>query len=393
MTLMRTALAAASLSIAFGFGASAEPATEIKLGLVSTFTTSAGEGGEATKRGVELALEVLDHKIGGIPVKLLVEDDGLRPELGKQKTDKLILQDKVDFLLGYNYSNVLLAAFPAAVENQTFILSTNAGPHQLAGNFCNPWTFAVGFQNGQAPAAMGTVMNEAGVKSVYAMAPNYAAGKDMIEGMKATFQGEVVGTSMTKWPDQLDFSGELANVRAANPDAVYIFYPPAHALQFVTQYQQAGLYHKIPLYSVYTFDALTIPTIGELGEGALLTMFWSIDLDNEANKIFVQRFIEKYKREPSNFAASAYDTVMLIDSAVRKVGGDLADKDAVRKALEAADFASVRGNFRFGPNHFPIHDFYLVEVVKGADGQMTTRTVRKVIADSQDAYASDCKMN
>ncbi|MGE0503414.1 MAG: ABC transporter substrate-binding protein [Rhizobiaceae bacterium] len=392
MNSTKTVLAAVGISILSGTVATAEPVSKIKLGLVTTFTTSAGEGGEATKRGVELALDVLGQKIGDIPVELLVEDDGLRPELGKQKTDKLILQDNVDFLLGYNYSNVLLASFPSAVENQTFILSTNAGPHQLAGSLCNPWTFAVGFQNGQAPGAMGIVMNEADVKRVYAMAPNYTAGKDMIEGMKSTFNGEVVGTSLTKWPDQLDFSGELANVRAANPDAVYIFYPPAHALQFVTQYQQAGLYHKIPLYSVYTFDALTIPTIGELAEGALFTMFWATDLDNEPNKTFVQRFVEKYGREPSNFAASAYDTVMLIDSAVRKVGGELSDKEALRKALEAAEFASVRGNFRFGPNHFPIQDFYLVEVVKGADGKMTTRTVRQVVADSQDAYASECSM-
>lgn len=393
MMSIRTLVTAAGLTAAFASAGAAETASEIKLGLVSTFTTSAGAGGEATKRGVELALDVLGHKVGDIPVELFVEDDGLRSELGKQKTDKLILQEEVDFLLGYNYSNVLLASFPSAVQNETFILSTNAGPHQLAGKFCNPWTFAVGFQNGQAPAAMGTVMNEAGVQKVYAMAPNYAAGKDMVAGMKSTFSGEVVGTSMTKWPDQLDFSSELASVRAANPDAVYIFYPPAHALQFVTQYQQAGLYDKIPLYSVYTFDALTIPTIGEMAEGAQLTMFWSIDLENDANKQFVERFMDKYDREPSNFAASAYDTVMLIDSAVRKLGGDLSDKSAVREALKAAEFDSVRGNFRFGKNHFPIHDFYLVEVVKGEDGAMTTQAVRKVVTDSQDAYASECRMN
>jgi len=387
---MLATMAAAVAAFAMPVGASAET---IKLGLVTTFTTSAGAGGEATKRGVDLALEMLGKKMGGHDIELLVEDDGLKPEIGKQKTDKLILQDRVDFLLGYNYSNVLLASFPSAVENETFIISTNAGPHQLAGDYCNPWFFAVGFQNGQAPAAVGHVLNEAGTKSIYALAPNYAAGKDMVEGVISTFEGEVVGTSMTKWPDQLDFSSELASVRAANPEAVFVFYPPAHALQFVTQYQQAGLKETIPLYSVYTFDALTIPSIGEPAIGAQMALFWSIDLENEANRKFVEAFRAKYNRNPSNFAATAYDTVMLIDSVVRKLDGDMSDKDAVRAALKAADFSSVRGNFRFGNNHFPIHDFYQIEVVQGEDGELTTKIVKKVLSDFQDVYAGNCSMN
>lgn len=364
----------------------------LKLGLVTTLTTSAGAGGEATRKGVELALEELGYEMAGYKVELLVEDDGLKPELGKQKSEKLILQDKVDFLLGYNYSNVLLASFPTAAQNETFILSTNAGPHQLAGDFCNPWFFAVGFQNGQAPAAVGKMMNDAGLKTVYAMAPNYAAGQDMVEGMKSTFAGDVIGTSMTKWPDQLEFSSEIASIRAADPEAVFVFYPPAHALQFVNQYQQAGLKDEIPIYSVYTFDALTIPAIGESALGAQMALFWSVDLDNAANKIFVELFEAKYGEEPSNFSATAYDTIKLINSVVEKLDGDLSDKDAVRAALKAADFQSVRGDFQFGSNHFPIHDFYQIKVVRGDDGELTTMAGQKVLDAFQDVYAASCSM-
>lgn len=388
--LLKSVAFAAVTAFALPVAASAE---DLKLGLVTTLTTSAGAGGEATRRGVELALDELGYEMAGREVELLVEDDGLKPELGKQKTEKLILQDKVDFLLGYNYSNVLLASYPTAVQNETFILSSNAGPQQLAGNFCNPWFFAVGFQNGQAPAAVGQLMNDKGHKTVYAMAPNYAAGRDMVEGMQSTFEGEVLGTSMTKWPDQLDFSSEIANIRAASPEAVFVFYPPAHALQFVKQYQQAGLKDSIPLYSVYTFDALTIPTIGESSVGAEMALFWSIDLPNEANQNFVETFMAKYDREPSNFAATAYDTVMLIDSVVEELGGDLSDKDAVREALRRADFSSVRGNFEFGPNHFPIHDFYQIEVVAGENGQPTTQVGDKILTGFQDVYAPNCTMN
>jgi len=372
--------------------AMAAPMSEIRIGLVNTFTTSAAAPGEAAKEGVDLALEQLGAKMAGIPVRLFIEDDGVNAALGRQKTEKLILQDRVDFLVGYNYSNVMMGAYKVAADNQTFLLSSNAGPAPLAGKACSPWFFAVRDESEQAPRALGEELNRKGVKRLYAMAPNYVAGKEMVSGILSSYKGEVVGQDYTKWPDQLDFSSEIARLKAANPDAVYIFYPPAHALQFVMQYQQAGLKDKIPLYSNYTFDGITIPQLGKLAEGALMTMFWSVDLDNDANRRFVEGFKKKYGREPSNFSASAYDAVMLIDSVVRSLKGDMSDKSRIRAALEAADFPSVRGKMRFGKNHFPIQDFYLLQVVQGADGSFTTRTLSKVASEDVDSYAHDCAM-
>ena len=380
------ALAASLMSGA----AFAEP---VKIGFVTTLTTGAAVIGNDMKNAVDLAMEHLGGMAGDTELEVIFGDDQFAPEAGKQVTDKLVKQDDVDFVAGYIWSHVLLASRKSVLDADKILISANAGPSQMAGKLCDKNFFSTSWQNDQTPMAMGEVLNRQGVKSLYLMAPNYAAGKDMVDGMLSTFEGEVVGTSMTKWPDQLDFSGELASVRAANPEAVYVFYPPAHALQFVAQYQQAGLKDQIPLYSVYTFDALTIPTIGANSAGALMTMFSATDLENEANATFVEKFIEKYDREPSNFAATAYDTVMLIDSVVTKLGGDLSDKDAVRAALKAAEFDSVRGEFRFGPNNFPIQDFYLVEVIEGEGGQMTTKIVKKVVEDSQDAYAADCSMN
>lgn len=370
----------------------AAPATEIKLGLVTTLTTSAAAGGEATKEGIDLAIEQLGAKLGGIPVKMFVEDDALNPALGKQKTEKLILQDRVNFLIGYNYSNVLMAAYKTAIDNETFLLSTNAGPGVLAGKQCSPWFFSIRDQNEQAPRVLGRELNRKGVKRLYMMAPNYVAGREMIGGVQSTFKGEVVGQDLTKWPDQLDFSSEIAKLKAAGPDAAYVFYPPAHALQFVSQFQQAGLKDKIPLYSNYTFDGITLPQLGELANGSLFTMFWSVDLDNEANRSFVAAFKKKYGREPSNFAATGYDTIMLIDSVVRSLKGEMGDKAKIRAALEAADFNSVRGKFRFGKNHFPIQDFYLLQVVRGSDGAYTTKTVSVAATDEVDTYVNDCQM-
>jgi branched-chain amino acid transport system substrate-binding protein len=154
MKSLQLSLSAAALALSLLGAAQAAPRSEIRVGMVSTMTTSAGAGGEATRQGIDLAIEKLGGKLGGIPVRMFYEDDALQPELGKQKTEKLILEDKVDFLVGYNYSNVLLAAFKPAMDSKTFLLSIS-GPQQLAGNLCSPYFFGVRDQNGQAPRAVG----------------------------------------------------------------------------------------------------------------------------------------------------------------------------------------------------------------------------------------------
>ena len=225
------------------------------------------------------------------------------------------------------------------------------------------------------------------------MAPNYAAGKGMVAGVTRTFKGNIVGKDMTKFPAQLDFSAELAKIRSVNPDAVFVFYPGAHGLQIIKQYSQAGLQNKIPFYSAFTVDSLNLPRLKDLAAGGLMTQFWAPDLETPVNKIFVQDYRKKYGRYPTFYAAQSYDTIMLIDSAVRAVNGNLIDKDGMRAAMRRASFPSVRGSFKYGNNHFPIQNFYLRKVVKDTDGNYTTNVVKTVYTNHQDTYAKDCKMS
>ncbi|QUM85587.1 ABC transporter substrate-binding protein [Moritella sp. 28] len=364
----------------------------IKIGFVTTLSTGAGVIGQDMRDGAELALDQLDRKMGGSDVTIIYEDDGFKPEIGKQKTDKLVKKDKVDFVSGYIWSHVLMASYKKVVDNDVFLIGSNAGPSTIAGKRCHENFFSTSWQNDQNAMAMGEVLNQRGIKRLYIMAPNYAAGKNMVAGVKRTFKGEVVGQDMTKFPAQLDFSAELAKVRAAKPDALWVFYPGKHGVQFLKQYSQSKLAKNVPLYNIFTIDNLSLPRVGEWAEGSLMTQFWAPNLDTPANKRFVDGFKEKYDRYPSFYAAQSYDSMMLIDSAVRKVDGDISDKDAVRAALTEADFESVRGKINYGNNHFPIQDFYLTKVIKDSDGVYTTEIVNKVLSNHQDPYASKCKI-
>jgi branched-chain amino acid transport system substrate-binding protein len=366
---------------------------KVKIGFVNTFSGPNAFIGNDERDGFELALDHLGRKMGGLQVETFYEDDQMKPDIGRQVTEKLVQVHKVDFITGFNWSNVLLASLKPAVDSKTFLISGNAGPSQIAGELCSPYFFSTSWQNDQTPMAMGETLNRRGVRTLYLLAPNYAAGKDMAAGVKQTFKGEILGEDYTRWPGQLDFSAELSKIRAAKPDAVWIFYPGQAGAQLFQQYAQAGLQGQIPLYSVFTVDALTLPLVKDLALGHMSTQSWVQDLDNPTNKRFVEDFRKRYGRYPTYYAAQHYDAAMLIDSAVTKAKGNLSDKEAVRDALRKAGFNSVRGKFTFNTNHFPIQDFYLQEVVKDRTGELTMRNLGVILKDSKDSYFTKCPMS
>src|SRR6516162_2307873 len=364
----------------------------IKIGFISTFSGPVAAIGADMRNAFELGLDHYGRKIGGLPVEVIYEDDQTKPEVGVQKTQKLIESDKVDFVVGYIWSNVLLASLKPLVDSQTFTIDTNAGPSQLAGELCSPYVFSTSWNNDQTPQAMGLYMNQKGVKTAYWIGPNYAAGKDMLEGVKATFKGQLVGQDLTRWPDQLDFSAELSKARAAKPDAIVTFYPGGPGIQFITQYAQSGLKGQIPLYTVFTIDDLSLPRLKDLAVGIPGAQEWVNDLPNEANKKFVADYKAKFKSSPSFYGAQTYDAVALIDSGLKAVNGDLSNKEGMRKEIEKANFKSVRGNFRFGNNHIPIQDFYLQDAAKNPDGGYSLHTVATIVKDDQDRFHDRCPM-
>jgi branched-chain amino acid transport system substrate-binding protein len=365
----------------------------IKIGFVSTFSGPTAVLGNDMRNSFEVALDHLGRKMGGKPVEVIYEDDQQKPDIGKQKTEKLVQSDKVDFIVGYIWSNVLLASLKTAVDSQTFLISANAGPSQLAGELCSPYVFSTSWQNDQTPQAVGQYMNQKGVKSVFLIGPNYAAGKDMLAGVKSTFKGEVVGEEYTVWPSQLDFSAELTKARNSNAESIFVFYPGAAGVQFLNQYTQAGIRQQKPLYTAFTIDETTLPLQKENALGVPGAQEWVNDLPNEQNKKFVEDYRKKYPGlRPSFYGAQAYDAAQLINSAVVAVGGDTSKKDAMKAEMEKANFKSVRGSYKYGNNHIPIQNFYLQDVVKDADGQLSLKTVATIVKDDQDRFHDKCPM-
>jgi branched-chain amino acid transport system substrate-binding protein len=387
-------LAATALALAASPGmvqeASAQQKT-VKIGFISTFSGPTAAIGNEMRNAFELGLDHLGRKLGGLPVEVIYEDDTQKPDVGVQKTQKLIESDHVDFIVGYIWSNVLLASLKPLTDAKTITVVTNAGASAFAGELCSPYVFSTSWQNDQTPQAMGLYMNQKGVKSVFLIGPNYAAGKDMLAGLKNTYKGKILGEEYTRWPDQLDFSAELSKARASGAEAIFVFYPGSAGVQFITQYVQSGLKGQIPLYQGFTVDELSIPRLKDLALGIPGTQEWVNDLPNETNKTFVADYIAKYKSRPSYYGAQTYDAVSLLNSAVTAVNGDLSKKDEMRKAMEKADFKSVRGNFKFGNNHIPIQNFYLQDLVKEGD-EYVLKTVATVVENDQDRFHDRCPM-
>lgn len=394
--MLRKLLAAAALGALLIQPAAA--ADKVKIGVITTQTTGAAIVGTEQLNGMNLALKHLGNKMGGLDVEMIVEDDGVKPELGKQAAEKLVKQHDVDFVTGIVWSHVLMAARKPVLDAGKFLITANAGASPMAGKLCHENFFSTSWQNDQIPMASGEIMNKHGVKSLYIISPNYRAGKDMAAGVKSTFKGEIKGTDFTKWsaPRQLDFQAELAKAKASGAEALFVFLPANAGPAFLKQFGQAGMTDQIKLYTVFTVDAVGLPRFKDAGMdhvvGAQDTMFWAVDLDNEANKKFVADYLAEHGRYPSFYAAQAYDAINLIAGTVEAVGGDLSDMDKMRAAMESVPFKSVRGDFTYGKNHFPVQNFYLRKVMKDADGRWVQHVGDVVFENHVDPHAADCKM-
>ena len=389
-------LATCLLALAFH---PAKGADKVKIGFVTTLTTGAAVMGRDMKDAVDLAVEHIGGKMAGLDVEIIYEDDGFKPEIGKQKSDKLVKSDDVDFVVGFIWSHVLLASRKSVLDAGKFLISSNAGPSQLAGKLCHENFFSTSWQNDQTPMAMGEVLNRKGVKKLYIMAPNYAAGKNMVSGVERTFAGEVVGKDMTKWGKdaQLDFSAELAKARASGADGIFVFYPGPAGPAFIKQYEQAGLVDVLPLYTVFTVDSISLPRLQKAGLkgvlGSQMTMYWTPDLDFPQNRKFVSGYRAKFGALPDPLRGAVLRRDLPHQERGR--GGEREPRRHGRHAGgdgAAADYPSVRGPYTYGNNHFPIQNFYLRKVVEDEDGNWTTQVVETVYTAHQDSYASECKM-
>ena len=383
------AMAVLAVQAAWAAPASAQDA--VKIGVITSLSGPGGYLGQDIRDGIALAIQLGGGKLGGVPVQTIVEDDGAKPGQGKQIVDRLLKNDKVKIFTGIVFSNVAGATVPDVLDAGAFYVSPNAGPSTFAGKDCHPDYFVVSWQNDSLHESAGQLANQLGYKSVYLVAANYQAGKDALEGFKRFYKGKVAGESFTRL-DQTDFAAEFAQIRAAGPEAVFQFEPGGLGIAFLRQYQQAGLTDKIPMVvAAPSLDAVTLSVVGDAALGVNVTSHWNSDFDNPANKAFVAAWEQAYHRPATYYASQGYDTAMAIGAALKGVGGKLDDANSFRQAMMKADFQSVRGSFRFGPNQHPVQDWYALKAEKGADGKLALVTKGKILSDHGDAYAKECK--
>jgi branched-chain amino acid transport system substrate-binding protein len=387
---MRTGIALATVAVILG-SATAQAQEKLKVGIIATLSGPPAVLGQQLRNGFNLAVKNLNGKLGGRDVEVIVADDELKPDLAITKVKALVERDKVDFVVGPIFSNILAAIMKPVTEGGAILISPNAGTSNFAGKECNPNFFVTSYQNDQVFAVSGKHAQDSGIKKVFLMAPNYQAGKDALAGFKAFFRGEIADEVYVPL-NQLDFSAELAKIAAAKPNAIYVFLPGGMGVNFVKQFRQAGLADNITFLSAFTVDESTLPAQQDAALGFFGGANWAPDLNSPQNKAFVASYEKEFGAVPATYAFQSYDAALLIDSAVRQVQGNLANRDALRAAMMKADFKSLRGGFRFNTNHYPIQDFYLIKVAKRPDGKFETQIVKKVFENYADPHAKDCAM-
>src|SRR3954466_13982857 len=363
----------------------------IKIGFITTLSGPPAIIGKHMKDSVDLALDHLGHKMGGNAVEVIYGDDQFKPEVGVQLAEEMLKKNQVDFMAGIIWSNVMMAVVPVVTGAGKIMVGSNAGASPLAGSQCNELYFSNSWNNDQSPEALGKFMQDKGINDVYVLAPNYQAGKDMVAGLKRYYKGRIVDEQYTKLGQQ-DYQAEITQLRSKNPKAVFAFLPGGMGIQFLKQYDQAGLRGQLPLYTVYTVDEISIPTVKDAAVGIYETRYWSPDLKNPANEKFVGDYRKKYGKLPVFYGAQSYDSIMLIDSAVRAVKGNVKDVKGMVAAMEKANFHSLRGPFTYNVNHHPIQNFYLLKTEKTASGDIEMHIQKTIFEKHKDSYYQDCKM-
>jgi branched-chain amino acid transport system substrate-binding protein len=364
---------------------------QLKIGFVAELSGPQAPLGQDQFDALMLLVEQNGGKLGGVPVQIIKEDSQLKPDVASQVVDKLIEKDKVPIITGITFSNIMMAVHKKITDKGVFLIGSNAGPAPIAGAQCSPYYFSTSWQNDTQAEVVGKYATDNGYKNMIALAPNYQAGKDFVAGFKRFYKGSVAD-ELYPALNTTDFSAELATIASKKPDALYVFMPGGLGVNFVKQFKQAGLDKTIPVLSASTVDGTTLPALRDAALGWNSGTYWGPDFKNAANQKFVADFERKYNRIPSQYAAQSYDAAQLLDSAIAKVKGKVEDKKAFHAALRAADFKSIRGNFKFNANQFPVQDMHIFKVAKDAKDRVSLVTIATPFKDHQDSYVGQCKM-
>ena len=362
----------------------AEP---IKIGvLLPSSGVYAGLGNDQTL-ALELGFDDFGREVAGRPIELIHADTQSKPGSGLAQIKKLVLRDKVDVVVGIISSAVAGAVRDYVHNAQVPLILSNAGNDDLTGAQCSPWILRSSFSNSQISREMGPWMAARGFNNVFLMAFDYLAGHQAMEAFRGGFVaagGTVVGEEYPPLGETEDFGPYLAKVKAADPDAVYVFFAGGPAIKFVKEWAAFGLKGEIQLAGAgWLNSALYINAQGMDAEGSLGILNYVPSIDTPENHAFQENFRAAHGRDASEFGVAAYDSARIIVEALKATGGNTTDKEALVAAMQATRFDGPRGPFRIDPRtNNVIQNVYIFEVQAQGDG--VAAVVQDVIADVQD---------
>lgn len=390
---MKTAMVLILTAVGLGWttGSALADGDVVKLGIVTSLTGQNSAAARDLIDGVKLGIKRLNGQIAGMKTELSTADDQEKPEIAREEAARMVESKGVEFLTGPITTNLVKSVIQPVTDAGGFFLSTGAGPSAMAGKDCEPNFFVTTFENVTYGEVTGQAANDLGLKNIALLQWNSPGARDLANGFKKQFKGTVDLEIYTP-PSQLDFAGEIGKLRTVHPDGYYFFFPSQLLANFMKQLNQFDVGKDMKGLSYYiSIDPVMLQQLGDIVFGQYITTYYSTSLDNPANKDFVDDFKKEYGNGPGLYAAHGYDLVTLLDHALKTVRGRLNDRDAVRKALEAVKFESVRGSFKFNTNHFPIENFYLTQIVRAPDGSLTYK-VLKTYPNKADSFAAKCKM-
>ena len=381
------ALSACGSSVGGG-GGGAQGGGTVRVGLVVPQSGVYAALGTDMQRGWQLWLDRNGGRFGDRTVETVVADEGETPQTGVPAVQKVLQSDNVDVVVGLVNSATALGVRDLLSESRKLLIVTNAGAEDVTGKGRTPYIWRSSFTNGQVAAAMGTHLAQSGFSDgVYAIAPDYAAGSEVITHFTRAFEtggGRVVGQAKPPFGSTSDYQPFLTAIQSSGARATFCFFSGSEAITFVRQYAQFGLAGSIPLYgSGFLTEGNVLPQQGDAALGVQTTLHYTDLLDNPANHAFVDAYTAAHAEPPSCFAVQTWDAANVLNRALRT--GTALDGDALATALVGIGTVddSPRGPWTF-ENQTPRQNIYLRRV-ENTGGTLANAVVQDLGPQSQPA--------
>jgi branched-chain amino acid transport system substrate-binding protein len=362
----------------------------LKIGILLPYSGTYAMLGEAITNGLKLRFVEAGGFLAGRPIQYIAIDSEASPPEAAQNTQKLVIKENVDFLVGPVHSGVALAMTKiVAARGKPIMIVPNAGANAITRQWCARNIFRASFSNWQSGYPCGGVIAADGHRNLVTMTWRYAAGEEMMSAAAEQFEalgGTVIKHIRVPFPD-VAFQAHLSELAALQPDAVCAFFSGGGAVKFVTDYAATGLKGRIPLYGPGFLTEGVARAQGSAAEGIKTTLHYADTLALSANLRFRAAYREAYGREADVFSVQGYDTASLIIAAVEAVDGDTAAVEQMASVLSRAEVAtSPRGAWRMSAAHNPIQAIYLRQVIGGEHQILGT------VAEALEDPATGCSL-